>query len=72
MPFCLADLDVGRGFAIVVGGRSTLGGVSKKLKIRMIYTRRLVDLAFASMFVRHCRNVVLVVQCCVEERTKVR
>lgn len=65
MPFCLADLEVGRGFAIVVGGRSTLGNVSWKWRIQKFCIRRLVNLAFARVFVRHCPNVGGVVLCCV-------
>jgi hypothetical protein len=69
MPFSLADLEVGRGLAIVVGGRSVLkdwisdwgwgrGGEGGEGKGGV---RRFVYVAFARVFVRHREALV---RCC--------
>lgn len=61
MPFSFADLEVGRGFATTVGGRSILRGFRLALRgrggkriERRGELRGFVHLAFAGVFVRHC------------------
>jgi hypothetical protein len=59
-PFAAADLETGRGFAMVVGGRSILRDCQLKALKQAIelILRGFVNLALAGMFVRHFCGVV--------------